>query len=326
MSVFASMLEYLRGKRAYFNAQASQFYYHHGRLCASHPISLLVLCFFFIVFCSYPVLEDWWKYLNSLSGNFEPSQFWEIPSLRAPIEEALFIEKFGTEPFLRLEQVMINASTTNAMYRNGRGGGVLDRDLFARVIELQNAISNITVELSSTSTVLDDGHAYHRTSMPEKDSPERFTVKDICFKPFADNRCLIHTPLDFWNGRLPELLNDSDIRETLSHSQGLSSFGIPIPLQSVFGGAVFESSSGKIISANSIVITYFLEDKKDFPKELTLQIWGAIWEKVGRTFNEQDFKSLSVKRTTGEVKHLYYEVRGGAPAVFAIKPTDGLAG
>ncbi|RKO92491.1 sterol-sensing domain of SREBP cleavage-activation-domain-containing protein, partial [Blyttiomyces helicus] len=242
---------------------------------------------------------------------YSPVQFWESPSSRAPLREEIFVERFGTEPFLRLEQVVLNASDTARSVAGG-GPGALERDLLDHALDLQNRIAASTVEVG-------DG--------------ERLALRDICHQPFSDGRCLMHSPLEFWGagGGDPRarFQNDSDPIATLSNPAARSSFGIPMPLHSVLGGVVEKPSDSPayvVASAESIVITYFLLERRadGLPFSIpVVEIWDRIWAEAvsGRGSHRVGAESGAVVsqgsalkdwtevswRGDGEAKHLYYE-------------------
>ncbi|KAJ3088239.1 hypothetical protein HK102_009194 [Quaeritorhiza haematococci] len=264
----------------------------------------------------------------------------------APIEEELFIEKFGTEPFLRLEQVVINASDTRRKYQEGRGPGVLDKVLLIYALEFQQNIARAHVDLylgegaevGSPKTTGDRNAQFNK-------GMQTFRLNDICYKPFGDGRCLIHSPLEYWASDIERLKADPNVRRTLSNASTLSSFNMPIPLRSVFGGVVWEQqriwsgwsgiagagqgsggdsqsfAAGTVIGADSIVITYFLEDKLDgnkrLPKKSVVDAWDGLVREairnmksgsIGRRLEQgQQTPTIVSWRANAEVKHLYYK-------------------
>ncbi|PKY44503.1 hypothetical protein RhiirA4_399956, partial [Rhizophagus irregularis] len=75
-------------------------------------------------------------------------------------------------------------------------------------------------------------------------------------------------------------MNDDSISKTLSKADKLSSFKIPIPLDSVFGNPVYDKVTGRIIGADSIILTYFLEDMGNCAEGQTLAIWDLLLKHV----------------------------------------------
>ncbi|KAJ3415806.1 hypothetical protein HDV05_004079 [Chytridiales sp. JEL 0842] len=298
-----------------WNITLSRLFKQHGIFCASHPHILLPFSAFLIITLSFPPLSQIYTYLTD--DSYEPIQFWESPSSRAPLQEELFIERFGTEPFLRLEQVVINASDTEAMYRSGGGPGVIEKDLLVYALKLQQRLAEVEVP----------DPTFDNTADSESSEQQQRTVKlsDICYKPFADNRCLIHSPLEFWHSSLDKLSVDMNIYKTLSNPSVLSSFGTPMPLHSVFGGVVMADSKrrksknipaagagskppGKvdgssILGADSIVITYFIEETRrnrgarEHKEGWTGEVWDRIWD---ATVNQPVLESQSGKPPSSE--------------------------
>ncbi|KAJ3098198.1 hypothetical protein HDU97_004207 [Phlyctochytrium planicorne] len=288
-----------------------RLFYHHGIFCASHPLTLLTLSGLLIFTLSYPALRL--AYETFTNPQYEPTQFWESPSSRAPFQEERFKETFGEQPFLRLEQFVINASDTLTSLNAG-GGGVVEKDLLLYVLELQERIGAVTVDKIS------DGDGRNRLGNP-------VGVSDICYKPFGDGRCLIHSPVEFWHSQRDRLEQDADLLGTLSNGEALSSFGTPIPLHSVFGGIVgmqrgneevkkglgsgHAGSDGAdgdsdflIKGAASIVLTYFLEDRFDAEQNgtggrVTEAIWDEIWKRAVKAHDNGAVTSDFFERKEG---------------------------
>ncbi|KAJ3219744.1 hypothetical protein HDU67_009556 [Dinochytrium kinnereticum] len=273
-----------------------RLFYNHGIFCASHPLTLLTLCALLIFTLSWPAFNL--AYQTLTKDAFEPTQFWESPSTRAPFQEEVFKETFGEQPFLRLEQFVINASASIVSYE---GTGVVDKSLLLYVLELQDRIASVSV--------------------PGLKEGEFIRVNDICYKPFSDGRCLIHSPLEFWHSSKERLASDSSIVKTLSNRQALSSFDTPIPLHSIFGG-ISGSSTGSsrdfvIKSATSIVVTYFLEDGSSGSEtsRFTSEVWDSIWKKaITDSIMTDQSNSGPIPgrvrevawRANGEPRHLFY--------------------
>jgi hypothetical protein len=88
-------------------------------------------------------------------------------------------------------------------------------------------------------------------------------------------------------------MNDENISKTLSSAGKLSSFKIPIPLESVFGNPTYDKVTGRIISADSIILTYFLED---IGEGRTLAIWDLLLKHV---MDENDIYHIGDERIKG---------------------------
>ncbi|KAJ3144771.1 chitin deacetylase [Irineochytrium annulatum] len=315
---------------AQLKERGNRLFYHHGIYCASHPWLLMICSGSLMVALSYPaVLGLFMKNVTSPAAGgghsggptYGPTQFWESPSARAPRQEELFIERFGSAPFLRLEQVVINASDTDAAYIGGRGPGVIDRDMLAHALDLQRRIEAVELDSDPDSgdaiPMMGDGVGPGGTSSARG----VLTLRDICYKPFEDGRCLIHTPLEFWGCSGKRLAADADPVATLSNASALSSFGTPIPLHSVFGGVAGVGSGS--LAADSIVITYFLEERRgaagggdDFGggpgAGWTSEVWDRIWSAALEAGQRAETSGVEVGwRSKGEVKHLYYVFDGG---------------
>ncbi|KAI9349088.1 sterol-sensing domain of SREBP cleavage-activation-domain-containing protein [Obelidium mucronatum] len=302
-------------------------FYHHGVLCASYPLHVLTLSIVAIVVLSWPVVLSVAK--TSLSSpNYEPIQFWDSPSKRSGFQESRFVERFGSTPHLRLEQIVFNASSK---YLTSFGiSGVLEKDVLLEALDLQTRIEASSINYHPSVGLYTDS-----ASNPIHDSIT-LSIKDICFLA-SNGKCLVHSPLEFWKSNSQALRSDPDILRTLSNSSALSSFQTPIPLHSVFGGVILNhehtsNSPPKIVGASSIVITYFLEERRIesilsafssaspvVDENLISRIFDNLWvlavDKKNQIVPVEPLTDIShtasfgywlAWRSDGDVKHLYY--------------------
>ncbi|CAG8485397.1 6346_t:CDS:2 [Paraglomus occultum] len=234
----------------------------------------------------YPALETY--YLTPKNA-VEPL-FWELQSARREVTEELFREKCSaTQPFIYVEQIVIN--TTDAA-KNG-AYGVLEKELLLWSIRLMDKIASAEI-INPTNSQSNQLTADIRP----------YKLKDLCYKPFGGNECLIQSPLSFWDNNEQTLLSDINIIKTLQNADEVSLHGIRMPLTSVFGDIVYTKST-KIKGAKSIILTYFL-------KATAIDLWEKIWEQVtkngdicqvggGTLIDSVDL------RVEGESKHLYLQ-------------------
>ncbi|CAG8790965.1 2479_t:CDS:2, partial [Gigaspora rosea] len=155
--------------------------------------------------------------------------------------------------------------------------GVLEKDLLLWTLDLQERIANTVI----TST------------------------------------CLIHSPLDYWSNNANRLSSDPFILKTLSRSNKTSSFGIPIPLNSVFGNVMYDKK--EVASADSIILTYFLKITKDCDESQTINIWEAIWRQV------KDDIDLNLYSGDDRIEKITMDTKGGLKYLsFRVDPNSAL--
>ncbi|KAJ3079674.1 hypothetical protein HDU99_010361, partial [Rhizoclosmatium hyalinum] len=314
------------------SSTVSSLFYHHGVLCASYPYHILVVTVFAIVGMSWPAVAPFVASAFNPPDPFAPIQFWDSPAQRTPLLQSRFLERFGTAPHLRLEQIVFNASVSREREAASGSAGVLNKKVLLEALDLQSRIESSTVLYHPTEGL------YTPSSYASKDSSDSsvsISVHDICF--LVSEKCLIHTPLDYWNSDINSLASDNDILHTLSNTSIKSSLGAPIPMQSVFGGVVYSKTHpASLISASSLVITYVLDERRisnliasisdtiskhdsddnTFPEEIVSQIWDGLWSSAVAQRNEPIFEenldSVSSDdtwvawRSFGELQHLYY--------------------
>ncbi|CAG8436339.1 9077_t:CDS:2 [Funneliformis caledonium] len=247
----------------------SQLFYRHAKFCATHQVYVIVAAIFLVLPLCYPALNAY--YLNPLSD--VPTFYWELPSSRVPISKSSFKQKCGTQPSLHVESIIIKTEgfrDNNYRRSTTDGTNVLEKNLFLWTLQLQERLSNTVVIYPPNKT----------SPLISRQEPEKYTLSSLCFKPNGESRCLVHSPIEFWNYDAELLMNDKDISKTLLEANEVSSFKIPIPLKSVFGNPVYDKLTGKIVSADSIILTYYLDGMGECAEDQTLAIWDLLWNQV----------------------------------------------
>ncbi|CAG8455442.1 16064_t:CDS:2 [Dentiscutata heterogama] len=263
----------------------SKFFYRHAKFCASHQILVIFLAISVILPLCYPAFNTY--YLNPVR-DFRHTFFWELSS-RSHVSRDYFVKKYGTQPSFHVEQVII----TNLKKQNmGDEVGVLRKDILSLILNLQEKIMDAFVMCPNLSPI------------------KRYSLSDLCLKPFNNNTCLIHSPLVYWLNNADRLSSDSSILKTLTLKSETSS-GMLVPINSVFGNVVYDKK--KIISADSVILTYFLKDMEECNESQTMTVWDAIWRKIindnDTTFCHPDDRIIEINMNNkGEVKHLSFNL------------------
>ncbi|CAG8786773.1 20577_t:CDS:2, partial [Racocetra persica] len=248
----------------------AQFFYRHAKFCASHHIFMIVLEIFIILLLCYPAFDVY--YLNPVK-NDNQAFFCEVSPSEPQVLKKTFADNCGTRPLFYVEQVIIKIANLGENNK-GENASVLEKNLLLWILGLQERIENTIIRNPSLSSSVAPS-----TSI-------KYTLSDICFKPFNSNTCLIHSPLDYWSNNANHLSSDPSIQKTLSLTNTIY-LGKFIPLNSVFGNVVYEGR--KIISADSIILTYFLKEIEDYNKDLTISIWEEIWKQIINDVNTSFF-------------------------------------
>ncbi|KAJ3172098.1 hypothetical protein HDU88_006912 [Geranomyces variabilis] len=281
---------------------SSGAFYRHGLFCASHPYVTLFFSFVLLFFLSSPIVHQVHTNLVQTEQTTKPVLFWETTSPHTSIYRDRIHEKYGTVPFLRLEQIVINV--TQAPTSDGLAAvrGAVDRKFLEYAMDLQQKISASVAEFGEDA----DGR-------PAVGSATRkYTLSDICYKPHGSDRCLVHSPLEYWASDSGRFKTDGDYLRTLSNASVLSSLGIPIPLPSVFGGVRLDGMTGSIVGAESLLITYFLIERNTENNygETISDVWDKLWDGVTLPADVSGTVGLPAPvawRADGEPKLLYYE-------------------
>ncbi|KAF0485260.1 WD40 repeat-like protein [Gigaspora margarita] len=282
----------------------AQFFYHLAIFCASHRALIIALSISIFLLVCYPTFDTY--YLNPAKDVSDTHFFWEVPSSRSQISKETFVKKYGIKPSFRVEQVIIKIANSKE-YNKGSNIGVLEKDLLLWTLCLQERIMNTVVMYSNQPSSLD---------------AKEYTLSDLCLKPLDSNACLTYSPLDYWSNNASHLFSDPSILQTLSITNKTSSLGMPVPLNTVFGNAVYKKK--KIVSADSIILTYFLKGMEDCNESQIMAIWEAIWKQIindtDTTFRLGDDHIISVNMDhQGKREHLSFNSdRNGSLAKHAL--------
>ncbi|GBB87350.1 hypothetical protein RclHR1_01380012 [Rhizophagus clarus] len=257
------VLTYLRSLTTSITRNTSLLFYRHAKFCATHQVSVIVIAIFIVLPLCYPALNAY--YLNPISG--VPNFYWELPSSRVPISKSSFQQKCGTQASLHVENIIIKTNGFKDIENphSNYDTNVIEKNLLLWTHQLQERLANTVVV-----------YPPNKTPFISRQEPGEYTLSNLCFKPNGGSRCLIHSPIEFWNYDADLLMNDDNISKTLSKSDKLTSFKIPIPLESVFGSPVYDKVTKRIKSADSIILTYFLEDMGNCAEAQTLAIWDLL--------------------------------------------------
>nr|XP_009934233.1 PREDICTED: Niemann-Pick C1 protein [Opisthocomus hoazin] len=243
-----------------------------GAFCVRNPRPVILFSVVFIAMCC-----SGFVYIKATTN---PVDLWSAPSSQARKEKEYFDTHFG--PFFRTEQLIIQAPEsppdTYSPYPSGADvpfGPPLTKQILHQVLDLQDAIVNITASFDNETVML----------------------KDICLAPLApyNNNCTImsvlnyfqnsHSVLDHADGdgffvyadyhthflycvRTPASLNDT----SLLHDPCLGTFGGPVFPWLVLGGYDDDNYN----NATALVITFpvnnYYNDSRKLMKVLA-------WEK-----------------------------------------------
>ncbi|CAG8696380.1 16832_t:CDS:2, partial [Racocetra fulgida] len=91
--------------------------------------------------------------LTTIGGNVSHEFFWEVPSFRSQVLKETFVEKYGTQPLFRIEQVVIKIANSKK-YNKENGVGVLDKDLLLWTSCLQGIVMDTVVMYSNQPSSL----------------------------------------------------------------------------------------------------------------------------------------------------------------------------
>ncbi|XP_050748729.1 NPC intracellular cholesterol transporter 1 [Gymnogyps californianus] len=243
-----------------------------GAFCVRNPRPVILFSVVFIAMCC-----SGFVYVKATTN---PVDLWSAPNSQARKEKEYFDTHFG--PFFRTEQLIIQAPNTHpdtySPYPSGADtpfGPPLTKAILHQVLDLQDAIVNITASFDNETVML----------------------KDICLAPLApyNNNCTIlsvlnyfqnsHSVLDHTIGdeffvyadyhthflycvRAPASLNDT----SLLHDPCLGTFGGPVFPWLVLGGYDDDNYN----NATALVITFPVNNYYNDSRKL---MKALAWEK-----------------------------------------------
>ncbi|KAM3927967.1 NPC intracellular cholesterol transporter 1 [Leptodactylus fuscus] len=244
-----------------------------GSFCVRHP--------WIVIFFSLAVIAACCSGLKYMRITTDPVELWSDPQSQARREKEYFDTHFG--PFFRTEQLIITApNSTGDIYSPFPSGNdvpfgpPLTFDILSQVLELQNAIENLTAEYQNETVML----------------------KDICLAPLApyNNNCTILSVLNYFQNsysvlnhtfrddffleadyhthflycvQSPASLNDTSVL----HDPCLGTFGGPIFPWLVLGGYDGENYN----NATALVITFPVNNFHNDTEKINK---AKAWEKV----------------------------------------------
>lgn len=250
-----------------------------GSFCVRHP--------WLVIFFSVALIAVCCSGLKFMRITTDPVELWSDPQSQARREKNYFDTHFG--PFFRTEQLIITAPNSSGeiyspypMGDNVPFGPPLTFDILTQVLELQNAIENITATYNNETVML----------------------KDICLAPLSpyNTNCTILSVLNYFQNsysvlnhsigddfyvyadyhshflycvQSPASLNDT----TKLHDPCLGTFGGPIFPWLVLGGYDGENYN----NATALVITFPVNNFHNDTEKINK---ARAWEKEFITFLE----------------------------------------
>nr|XP_033789766.1 NPC intracellular cholesterol transporter 1 [Geotrypetes seraphini] len=243
-----------------------------GSFCVRNPVLIIIFTLIFIAACCTGLMH--------MTITTDPVELWSSPSSKARKEKEYFDSHFG--PFFRTEQIIVTVPNGSVhMYDPYIPGALipfgppLDKDILHQVLDLQDAIENIT--------------AYYKN--------ESVMLKDICLAALApyNNNCTILSVLNYFQNshmaldhsthdefytyddyhthflycvRAPASLNDT----TTLHDPCMGTFGGPVFPWLALGGYDGDNYN----NATALVITFPVNNYHNDTEKLNRAL---TWEK-----------------------------------------------
>jgi Niemann-Pick C1 protein len=157
------------------------FFRLHGQFVAHHPFLIIILSVLFTVMCSL--------FITRLTINTQPEKLWVPPNSITATNKAYFDQMFG--PFYRVEQLIITSTLQN---NNNNNSTILTKSNLVAVLNLQDKISNLTVEYNNRT----------------------YQLSDLCYRPVLGQGCIVESVLGYWKDNLQKLLEEKNVLEKIA--------------------------------------------------------------------------------------------------------------
>lgn len=183
-----------------------------GWLCARWPLGVIAASLVFVAVCCAG--------LHFFTIRTNPVELWSAPKSRARLERDQFDKEFG--PFYRVQQVVITRNVgkpfpyTLHLKRYNMTvnfGNVFDREFLHEVASLQEKLLGLTAEHEG----------------------QKVTLGDICFSPLSNGKCMVQSPISWFQNNASLLDLKYENRTYLDHL--FFCFSSPLsPSDDIFAG------------------------------------------------------------------------------------------
>ncbi|PPQ67642.1 hypothetical protein CVT25_012670 [Psilocybe cyanescens] len=235
---------------------SQRFFLQFGLHCATHQIRVILISCVVITSLFYPALD-----LYTSSRNSSQSLLYNWGCALHPVST------------LRADDDLVNLWQTQNTLR-------VHEDAVTRAKCRANNAIRIEHIFIQSPLVEDDGALNHQILLSTLDLERR--LEDIissgdspCLKK-TDGKCLVISPLAFWNYDKSALLSDSNVFDTLSNSKNVSVSGIPVTPQMVLAGrGSYEPHVGgsKLDYATFLALSYFFPNSPCWDSGAEHALW-----------------------------------------------------
>lgn len=237
------------------SVRLSRHFYPYGRVCASGALPLLLASLAFIYVFSYPIVSNFIHFLafkqpasalSRLDGSV-----WQLSTELGQHTNATPAPEFITTHPVIIQQIRIlNHERT------------ITPELVSHALDLENALSTTIVNL---------GNKPH-------------SLASICLQ--RQGHCVVHSPQPYWHHQHTEIANEFDWIATVNSATdaGVDSAatGLSMHPLSVFGNVSLNDRDGRFLSADSIILSVFLQQRQHYD---VLKVWDALWSNVASQLN-----------------------------------------
>ena len=198
-------------------------------------------------------------------------ELWVPQNTVAEREEETYLSYYPRTA--RFNQMIVQSSNRN-------DNNVLSKDILMETMKVHMQIEQGVAKVSSQDGVDDENATFLDLCAPAGGTcATHFPTPDstsIC-------NCLVESVLKQWNYNLTALEEDNDYMTTLQQ------YGSRKDLESVLGGAVFDDNTDMLVSAEALVLSYFLKDR-------SVEENGERSDPISASWEEQVFLNVAQEK------------------------------
>ncbi|CAI7868723.1 unnamed protein product [Closterium sp. NIES-53] len=181
-----------------------------------------------------------------------------VEDLYTPQGNIAFVHRDYVDSVYGYDQLDVKIYVTG---KGGTTGNVLTKDALLALLDVYNLV------LSTNATF--DGSTFSYES------------DRICYRPAgAGTPCQAASVLDSWDFDRARIEADNDVLKTFNRPYVMTRFGQPVPQEWVIGQMQHDNATGKVTSANALLLTLYLQNHKPGRGSKDVDKHVEAWQKA----------------------------------------------
>ncbi|CAI5488432.1 unnamed protein product [Closterium sp. Naga37s-1] len=181
-----------------------------------------------------------------------------VEDLYTPQGNIAFVHRDYVDSVYGYDQLDVKIYVTG---KGGTTGNVLTKDSLLALLDVYNLV------ISTNATF--DGSTFSYDS------------DRICYRPAgAGTPCQAASVLDSWDFDRARIEADNDVLKTFNRPYVMTRFGQPVPQEWVIGQMQHDNATGKVTSANALLLTLYLQNHKPGRGSKDVDKYVEAWQKA----------------------------------------------